>query len=505
MSINSVGSNAALMVQSLVSMRRQLDDLQRQLGTGKKADSYAGLGLDRGLAVGLRAQVSGIASFQDTITSVGTSLQLAQNSLGRMADIGRSVKSSVQLAPYDPDNNGQTTGQRSALAQLDELLNLLNTPAGDRYLFSGRALDRPATDTLSRILDGDATHAGLKQVMAERNQADLGTGLGRLVIPAPPPLGTMVSMSEDVAGSPFGFKLAAVNSNLTNAVVNGPAGVPPAISVDFAAGVPNPGETIKFSLTLPDGSTEDITLAATASATPGANQFTIGPDGATTAANLQSALVGAVGNLARTSVAAASAVAAANDFFDVDAANPPRRVAGPPFATATALVAGTPANTVTWYTGELQNGPTDTARQTAVARVDTVLNVPYGMRATEPAIRRTVQDIAIFAASTFSPSAPDDLARYQALTSRLGPGLSGGVGQQKITDISADLATAQGTLGVAKDRHQESSAILSNMLGQIENAPIDEVGAKVLALQTSLQASLQTTAQLFKLSLVNFL
>ena len=68
MSINSVGSNAALMVQSLVSMRSQLDDLQRQLGTGKKADTYAGLGLDRGLAVGLRAQVSGIASFRSAAT-----------------------------------------------------------------------------------------------------------------------------------------------------------------------------------------------------------------------------------------------------------------------------------------------------------------------------------------------------------------------------------------------------------------------------------------------------
>jgi flagellin-like hook-associated protein FlgL len=503
MSINNVGSNAALMVQSLVSMRGQLDDLQRQLGTGKKADTYAGLGLDRGLAVGLRAQVTTIDSYQDTITTVATSLQIAQSSLGRMDEIGRSVRSSTQFAPYDLDNSGQTTGQKNARAQLDEFLNLLNTPAGDRYLFSGRALDRPAADALSRILEGDATHAGFKQVMAERNQADLGDGLGRLVIPVP--IGNVASVSEDVAGSPFGFKLAGVTSTLTNAVVAGPAGVPPAISVDFTAGNPNPGDAIKFSFTLPDGSTEDLTLVATTSATPGTNEFTIGPTGAATATNLQATLAAAVGKLARTALLAASSVAAGNDFFDVDAANPPRRVAGPPFDTATALVAGTPANTVTWYTGELQNGPNDPARRTAVARVDTTLNVAYGMRATEPAIRRTVQDIAIFAAATFSPSAPDDLARYQALTSRIGPSLAGGVGQQKISDISADLATAQATLGTAKDRHREHNAILSNMLGHIENAPIEEVGAKILTLQTNLQASLQTTAQLFRLSLTNFL
>src|SRR5919202_146109 len=114
MSINNVGSNAALMVQSLVGLRAQLDDLQRQLGTGKKADSYAGMGLDRGLAVGLRAQVTAIHAYSDTIATVGTSLQFAQSSLGRMDAIRKSVRSSTQFAPYDLDNAGQTTGQKNA-------------------------------------------------------------------------------------------------------------------------------------------------------------------------------------------------------------------------------------------------------------------------------------------------------------------------------------------------------------------------------------------------------
>jgi hypothetical protein len=37
------------------------------------------------------------------------------------------------------------------MAQLDQILAALNTPAGDRYLFSGRAGDKPATDTLDHI------------------------------------------------------------------------------------------------------------------------------------------------------------------------------------------------------------------------------------------------------------------------------------------------------------------------------------------------------------------
>ena len=55
-------------------MRNQLVDLQRQLGTGKKSDSYAGLGLDRSLTVGLRAHLSSIAGYQQTITQVGVRL-----------------------------------------------------------------------------------------------------------------------------------------------------------------------------------------------------------------------------------------------------------------------------------------------------------------------------------------------------------------------------------------------------------------------------------------------
>ena len=52
-------------------MRTQLGDLQRQLGTGKKSTTYAGLGIDRGLAVGLRSRLSAMASYGETVTQVG--------------------------------------------------------------------------------------------------------------------------------------------------------------------------------------------------------------------------------------------------------------------------------------------------------------------------------------------------------------------------------------------------------------------------------------------------
>ena len=222
---------------------------------------------------------------------------------------------------------------------------------------------------------------------------------------------------------------------------------------------------------------------------------------AATATNLQAALTTGVSKLAATSLTAASAMAAAHDFFDVGAGQPPQRVAGPPF-TATALTNGTPANTVTWYTGEMG---TDSARGTAVAQVDDQLSVAYGVRANEQAIRSTVENIAVFAATSFSASDPNAADRFSALNQRLATALDNPPGQQKIQDIQSELTYAQTTMKSASERQQQRQTALDGLLDGIEGIPQEEVASQILALQTQLQASLQTTAMLYKMSIVNYL
>jgi flagellar hook-associated protein 3 FlgL len=501
MSIKGVGSSTNSIIQSLIGMRAQLADLQRQVGTGKKSDSYAGVGLDRGFAVGLRTKASTIAAYGNTITDVGARIDLAQATLTGIFDAGQVVKSATRTSGFAIDSSGQTTDQKIAGFELEDMLGLLNTQFGDRYLFSGRATDQPAVESSARILGGDGARAGFNQIMAERKQADLGSnGLGRLVIPAA--AGTVVSVSEDVAGSPFGFKLSTVTSNLTGATVTGPAGSPANVDVDLGAINPNAGETIRFSFTLPDGSSESVTLKATTSTPPAENEFTIGATTGDTATNLQAVLTSAVGKLARTSLTAASAMAAADDFFNIDAANPPQRVNGPPFDAATSLVAGTSANTVSWYTGEAGSDP---ARSTALARPDDSISVSYGLRANEEAIRRTIQNVAVFSAMKFSSSDADAADRYGALSERVSTALETQNGVQKIADITAELAGTKTSLQQAKERHVQTEATVENLLDQIEGVPLEEVATRILALNTRLQASLQTTTILYQTSLVNFM
>ena len=197
-------------------------------------------------------------------------------------------------------------------------MSLLNSQAGDRYLFSGRTTDRPATASADVMLYGNGTQAGLAQLVNERRQADQGTGnMGHSTVASPPATTTVTSLSED--GSAFGFKLGTVTSSLTGATVTQAAGVPPSATVDLGATNPNEGDRITFNLTLPDGTTEPITLTATTATTVPAGSFAIGVDTVATTAKLQAALTSSIQTLGDTALVAASAVQASDDFFNPSA------------------------------------------------------------------------------------------------------------------------------------------------------------------------------------------
>lgn len=497
MTVSSIGAASGQIAQQLLNMRAQFDDLQRQLSTGQKSDTYAGLGLDRGLTVSLNAQASALNAFDTTIDTVMTRLNVVQNSLTAMNDVASKMRAGMVQGTGSTGNTNTT--QVNAQSWLQQLIAVLSTQAGDRFVFSGRATDQAPTDTYDHIINGDGARAGLTQIISERSQADLGaSGLGRLVVSAP--TATSVQLDED-AVSPFGFKLNAASSGLSNATVTGPAGSPASLNVDFT-GLPSNGETITVTFDLPDGTTTNLTLTATTASPAGTNEFTIGGTGAATATNFQTAITTALGTLANTTLKAASAVQASTEFFDADSSNPPLRVNGPPYNTATSLVAGTAANSVIWYTGEVSG---TASRSSATARIDQSLVVSYGTRANETAIRNLVQNVATRAALTVSPSDPNAANLIAALDNRLTSNINGSGGIQTVNDIQADLAGVQTSLQAVKASHRQTGATLGSFLQEIQGVSNEEVGTQLLALQTRMQASMQTTAILYQISLVNYL
>jgi len=623
MAINSVSFGPTYLSQSLLSLNNQLTTLQSQLTTGKKSTSYAGMGVNEGFAIAARAQLANISAFSDTMSNINTNIGIANTALQSMVDIGTTVLNSANSSMQGLNSDGQTIAQQTATSQLSSMLGILNMQAGDRYLFSGSAINTPAVASIDDILNGTTTQAGLKQVISERQLADGTTGLGRLVITSP--TATSVQVAEDVAGSPFGLKLSAVSSSLTGATVTGPAGSPAAVSIDLGATNPSNGDKVSFEFALPDGTTESIQLTASSATPPPVGSFAIGANSTVTSANLKAALNTAIGTLANTSLVAASAIAAGNDFFssagtatgsvannkaaipapitgatllsgaastDSLAANfaagdtitvngtpitfvasgatgnnqlnvtdsvqtlltkidsitgtstpstisggvialhtdnaatltvtssnsaafaalgfgatatatlPPLRVSGSPLSAATSLVSGTPANTISWYTGEAGQG---SARATATARVDQSVTVQYGARANETAIRSQLQTLAVFAAVTTSATNPNAALQVTALSQRVAQNLARQPGQQSIEDIQSDFATAQLTMKDATARQTQAQGMLQGIVDQAENVSPDQVASQILALQTALQASYQTTAMLAQLSLTKYL
>ena len=498
MSVSYIGSMSSTMLQSILDMRSKLDDLQRQIGSGEKSTTYAGLGVNRGVSMIMRSQLTALQSYDQTISNVGVRLGVAQSALENANEMLHLVKNASVQTDFTIDQAGKTGEQRAAFNALDQLFALFNSRAGERYMFSGTAVDQPAVVSTDLLMNGDVSRAGFKQVMDERRQADLGPdGLGRLDLSR---VGADVTLAED-AVSPFGLKLSAVNSTLSNATVTGPGGSPATFDVNFT-GNPTAGQQLSIGFTLPDGTTETLTLTATTASPPGANQFTIGATATDTATNFQAALDTSIKKVGVTSLTAASAMAAADNFFNTDYDSPPQRVAGPPYATATALTDGTAADTVQWYIGE---DSAASARTSVSVRIDPALAVNYGIRANEQGLRIAVQNIAVFAAASFDPNDASSSDAYTALGTRVGMALDGGPNQQKVADINAEIASAQQAFDSAKTRHRQTSDMLTDLLQKVEGVSEEEVGAQILSLQTMLQASLQTTAMLSRMSLVNFL
>src|SRR5436190_1674224 len=431
MTVSGVGTKTSILASRILDLQSQFDSLQTQLATGKKSNTYAGMGVNRGFAVALRAQVSSIDAFADTMTNVTTRINVANAALTRIVAIGTTVQGAAVTSSTQITSNGQTIAQGTARSSLDEMLSLLNSQSGDRYLFSGRATDTAATAATADILNG--------------------------------------------------------------------AGAPATGSFDLGATNLNTGDSITLAFNLPDGTSENVQLTATTTTPPQAGQFLIGANSTATAANINAALTTAVGGLANGALVAASALKASSEFFS---GSPVPRVGGPPFATATAQVPGTAANTVSWYTGETG---TDPARGTAVARVDDGITVQYGSRANEPALTAQLQTIAAMAAMSTTAGDPNATNQVGALYQRVATKLLAQPGQQSVGDIQADFAGAQAAMKSATDRQTQSKNTAETMLQSIEGVTDAEVTAKLLAVQNSLNASYQTTAMLYQTSLLKYL
>lgn len=495
-----ISTSRSHIYQSITTSRAQSDDLQRQLATGLKSETYGDLGLDRRRVIEFNGDISQLQGYVRSIDQANVRVDILDETLTQIYESVTTSRTDSLSTNFDLNSDGQTLFQSEAHARFQDIATILNTEAGGRYIYSGAEVTTRPVVPPGDILDGVGAQAGFKQVAAERQQADLGSDLkGRVTLSQPSV--TEVRLAED-GTHPFGFKLTGVNSTVTGLTATGPTGTPSQLDFSVTANTAQDGETINIALTLPDGTTTDLRLTARTGTPEHPGEFQIGATATDTATNINAAIDAELLRLGDTELRAASQFEASDNFFNFDATNPPQRVAGPPYDSATALVDATEANTVFWYQGELSSSD---PRSSQSVKVDDYISVDYGVRANEEAFRNALQTLAVASLDTYTIGDQNGQDRYNAVRTRVTESFSQSSGKQGVDAVIADIAGAESVIGRTKERHVTHSNLLQTMVDDVQNADIYEVSAKLLDLQTRLQATYQTIGTLQGISLVNFI
>src|ERR1700692_4580165 len=155
MAINGITyGTSSVLNQSVTNLKNQMTTLQSQLTTGEKSTTYAGMGVNEGFAIAARAQLANISAFTDTMSNINTNIGVANTALQSMVDIGTTVLNSANGSAQTLNSAGQSIAQQTATSQLSSMLGILNMQAGDRYLFSGGAINTPSVASADNILNG---------------------------------------------------------------------------------------------------------------------------------------------------------------------------------------------------------------------------------------------------------------------------------------------------------------------------------------------------------------
>ena len=611
--------------KSVRDLNSMLQKLQVQLATQEKASSLSELGQDRVFDLTLRARLSRLDAFNTNIGTANLRLDFLDNSISRLDELEADVRGDLSASGIGSDGISLASATETSYARLDEILTIINGDLNGRYMFAGNQTDAKPVVTADVLINGDGTHAGLKQIISERKRADAGgltaygdasDGHGRLDIdqiqlsaaagaanevvisesatangpvianvdtgsmsnvtatPAagPPATNTVaftglpadgetltvtvqhpdgstedftftavttlsapavegefeigadadataanllgafgdhfhsntVTVAEDGAHG-FGIKLEGASTNSSDiSIVTQTTAQPHVLQVRVDS-LPQEGETISISYSLPDGSSASFDITATTDSPAQLGEFEIGADADATAANIASAITAQLDRVRDTDLAAVSADMAAESLIAGNGETAMRVVdPGTGFADAVAMGAANPADTVIWYTGQSTTG---SARQTAMARVDESTTVAYGVLGNEKGITELVRATAVMAAETFSVDTTSDSERYEALAQKQVVRLAETNNAQSgsIEVIALELGLAKATVGSADERHAAYGSQLETMLSDIESVDINEVAMQLLTVRTNLEASYQTMSRLAELSLVNYI
>ncbi len=137
-------ANTSSLMTSGLSLQAKLAEAQAQQANGLKATTYGALSGEAGKLLALEGRTARLQAQSDAAGSAVSTMEQAYSALGDISDLATSIQAEVASrisGTADTDDLATLAGD-----WLDALGELLNSQAGDRYLFSGQATDRAAVD-----------------------------------------------------------------------------------------------------------------------------------------------------------------------------------------------------------------------------------------------------------------------------------------------------------------------------------------------------------------------
>lgn len=144
----------ALVLFYMQQNQSNADDLNAQISTGLKAQTYAQIAPQATQLVDFRTQSAHQQGFMDTIDTLSTRLQTMDLSLEA---ISKAVSSFRELLPNGAFNQTQPDVAAQAKQLLIQVAGFLNVQDGTRYLFGGVNSNTPPVDLSNLPVGGAAT------------------------------------------------------------------------------------------------------------------------------------------------------------------------------------------------------------------------------------------------------------------------------------------------------------------------------------------------------------
>ena len=127
------------------STQSRIQDLQTQIGTGRKSQDFAGLERDVNRLLDLEGTHVRVTQYRDNITVVDRRLETMELNMSQMFDVMAEFKT-LLINALNASNAQDLNMPGSAQVALDQMTVLLNADFNGRYLFSGSRTDTPPVD-----------------------------------------------------------------------------------------------------------------------------------------------------------------------------------------------------------------------------------------------------------------------------------------------------------------------------------------------------------------------